>query len=203
MSEEQKKSSIKEFNFKKGILVATFSGVMSASLLLRAGCRRADQGRSRPEHGTAGPVARAAGPGGDAAGRLHHELHLVRAAEHQEQDGLPVLQRHGPRRHRPAAKRRRSSKRPSMRRAKKSSNIFPLRSRNPPGCPCCRTTSSAPWPARPGTFSSSSTPWARPRWESTSFPVGPCTWPASSSSARSGESPCASGKARAGARSPW
>ncbi len=30
MSEEQKKSSIAEFNFKKGILVATFSGVMSA-----------------------------------------------------------------------------------------------------------------------------------------------------------------------------
>lgn len=31
MPEEQKKASIKEFNFKKGLLVATFSGVMSAS----------------------------------------------------------------------------------------------------------------------------------------------------------------------------
>ena len=31
MSEEQKQASIKEFNFKKGLLVATFSGVMSAS----------------------------------------------------------------------------------------------------------------------------------------------------------------------------
>jgi L-rhamnose-H+ transport protein len=31
MSEEQKKATIKEFNFKKGILVATFSGIMSAS----------------------------------------------------------------------------------------------------------------------------------------------------------------------------
>lgn len=31
MSEEQKKATIKEFNFVKGILVATFSGVMSAS----------------------------------------------------------------------------------------------------------------------------------------------------------------------------
>jgi L-rhamnose-H+ transport protein len=30
MSEEQKRASIKEFDFKKGILVATFSGVMSA-----------------------------------------------------------------------------------------------------------------------------------------------------------------------------
>jgi len=31
MSEEEKKKSVKEFNFFKGILVATFSGVMSAS----------------------------------------------------------------------------------------------------------------------------------------------------------------------------
>jgi L-rhamnose-H+ transport protein len=31
MTEEQKKATIKEFNFRKGILVATFSGVMSAS----------------------------------------------------------------------------------------------------------------------------------------------------------------------------
>jgi L-rhamnose-H+ transport protein len=31
MTDEQKKATIKEFNFKKGILVATFSGVMSAS----------------------------------------------------------------------------------------------------------------------------------------------------------------------------
>jgi L-rhamnose-H+ transport protein len=31
MSEELKKESIKEFNFKKGLLVATFSGIMSAS----------------------------------------------------------------------------------------------------------------------------------------------------------------------------
>jgi len=31
MTEEQKKATIKEFNFTKGILVATFSGVMSAS----------------------------------------------------------------------------------------------------------------------------------------------------------------------------
>jgi L-rhamnose-H+ transport protein len=32
MSEEQKRASIKEFNLKKGLLVATFSGVMSACL---------------------------------------------------------------------------------------------------------------------------------------------------------------------------
>ena len=32
MNDEQKKATIKEFDFKKGILVATFSGVMSASM---------------------------------------------------------------------------------------------------------------------------------------------------------------------------
>jgi hypothetical protein len=32
MSEEKKKAAIKEFNFKKGILVATFSGILSASM---------------------------------------------------------------------------------------------------------------------------------------------------------------------------
>ena len=39
MSPEQKKAVIKEFNLKKGVLVATFSGVMSAcfSYGLRAG----------------------------------------------------------------------------------------------------------------------------------------------------------------------
>jgi L-rhamnose-H+ transport protein len=39
MPEEQKKSAIKEFNFKKGVLVATFSGIMSAcfAFALQAG----------------------------------------------------------------------------------------------------------------------------------------------------------------------
>jgi hypothetical protein len=32
MSDEKKKAAIKEFNFKKGILVATFSGILSASM---------------------------------------------------------------------------------------------------------------------------------------------------------------------------
>ena len=51
MPEEQKKASIKEFNFKKGLLVATFSGVMSRVVLLRAGRRRPDQAITI-EHGT-------------------------------------------------------------------------------------------------------------------------------------------------------
>ena len=71
MSEEQKKAAIKEFNFKKGILVATFSGVMSAVVRLRPGRRRADQGDHRSRHGThrraARGAARAAGAGRRAA----------------------------------------------------------------------------------------------------------------------------------------
>jgi L-rhamnose-H+ transport protein len=52
MTEEQKKATIKEFNFAKGILVATFSGVMSASFAygLDAASPIADISR---QHGTA------------------------------------------------------------------------------------------------------------------------------------------------------
>lgn len=51
MSEEQKKTTVKEFNFKKGILVATFSGIMSACFAfgLAAGDRIGEISR---EHGT-------------------------------------------------------------------------------------------------------------------------------------------------------
>ena len=56
------------------------------------------------------------------------------------------------------------------------------------GPPCLRTICSPPWPAPRGTSSSSSTPWAKRRWAGTSSPVGPCTWPASSSSAPCGAS---------------
>src|SRR5882672_9275597 len=51
LSDEQKKTTIKEFNFAKGLLVATFSGIMSASFSygLDAGTPIADLSRS---HGT-------------------------------------------------------------------------------------------------------------------------------------------------------
>jgi len=51
LSDEQKKTAIKEFNFAKGLLVATFSGIMSASFSygLDAGTPIADLSRS---HGT-------------------------------------------------------------------------------------------------------------------------------------------------------
>ena len=76
MSAEQKKAVIREFNLKKGILVATFSGVMSAcfSYGLRAGDPiKAIHAQARHRHALAGP-ARA---GARVVRRLHHEFHLV------------------------------------------------------------------------------------------------------------------------------
>ena len=83
MSAEQKQEVIKEFNLRKGILVATFSGVMSAcfSYGLRAGDPiKAITLQPRHHDALAGP----AGAGAGAAGRLHDEFPLVRGAEYQE-----------------------------------------------------------------------------------------------------------------------
>jgi L-rhamnose-H+ transport protein len=52
MSEEQKRATIKEFNFMKGILVATFSGVMSASFAYGLDAATPISELSR-QHGTA------------------------------------------------------------------------------------------------------------------------------------------------------
>jgi L-rhamnose-H+ transport protein len=52
MSEEQKKAVIKEFNFRKGILVATFSGVMSACFSYGLAAGEPIKALTR-EHGTA------------------------------------------------------------------------------------------------------------------------------------------------------
>ncbi len=83
MPEAQKKLAIKEFNFKKGLMVATFSGVMSAcfSFALTAGKphrRRRESGRHFDV------VDRTAKTGRGAGGRIHDQFHLVRTAEPQE-----------------------------------------------------------------------------------------------------------------------
>ena len=90
MSEEKKREVIKEFNFWKGILVATFSGIMSASFAYGLNAAQPIAELSA-QHGTTtlwtGPAEALRG----AARRLHHQFHLVRAAERQERDRLPVL----------------------------------------------------------------------------------------------------------------
>ena len=92
MPEEQKQAAIKEFNLKKGLLVATFSGVMSAcfSYGLAAG---EPIGRLTLRARHLDSLAGTAGAGRRAARRLHHELHLVRDPERAQQDRPRVLQR--------------------------------------------------------------------------------------------------------------
>ena len=94
MSEEQKTSLIKEFNFRKGVLVATFSGVMSAcfSYGLFAGeeIKRISSDNPRNSEPLARSTCACSGP----ARRLHGELHLVRNAEYQKQNWLPVFRQH-------------------------------------------------------------------------------------------------------------
>src|SRR5438477_3938351 len=69
---------------------------------------------------------------------------------------------------------------------------------------CLQTTFFALSLAQRGIFNFSFTRWTRLKWAGTSSPVGPFTWPASSSSAVSGELDSRSGKARAVARdSSW
>ena len=53
MSDEQKRYIIKEFDFKKGIVVATFSGVMSASFSYGLAAGDPIKLLTTPEHGTA------------------------------------------------------------------------------------------------------------------------------------------------------
>ena len=91
MDEEQKKALIKEFNFKKGILVATFSGIFSASMAFATRRRRPDrQTLRRSRH--AGDLERIAEALHRLAGRIHLEFHLVRVFEHQEQDRISIFQ---------------------------------------------------------------------------------------------------------------
>ncbi len=91
MSQEQKRASIKEFNLKKGLLVATFSGVMSACFAYRIGCRRSHQSHhSPPRH--ARPVARASRIGRRSLRRIHHKLYLVRNSECPQPHGISIFQ---------------------------------------------------------------------------------------------------------------
>ena len=76
MPEAEKKKAIAEFSFTKGILVATFSGIMSACFCLRARGRQSDW-RGLTRCGDNRHLERPAQARGGAVGRLHHQLHLV------------------------------------------------------------------------------------------------------------------------------
>ena len=119
MSAEQKQATIKEFNFEARVCWWHLFGRDERLLLVRTGRRRSDQGdHARAWH--ARIVAGTAGAGRRAAGRVHHELHLVRDAEHSQQDGLSILQFRSRAKVIRRETRRRSSKRQSTLRVPKS-----------------------------------------------------------------------------------
>jgi L-rhamnose-H+ transport protein len=186
MSTEQKRASIKEFDLKKGLLVATFSGVMSACFAY--GLAAGDPIKAIAiQHGTPTlwqglPVLVVVLAGGFTTNFIWCLILNIR--------NRLVTSTSSPRF---AAKSRNVaksafSKPPPMPRARKWQWRSPLRLARPSGLRCLRTICSRLSRARPGICSFSSTPWARPRWGGTSSPVGRCTWPASSFSARCGVS---------------
>ena len=90
MSTEQKRASIKEFDLKKGLLVATFSGVMSACFAY--GLAAGDPIKAITlQHGTPVLWQGLPGAGRGACWWIHHQLHLVRHPEHSQPDRLSVF----------------------------------------------------------------------------------------------------------------
>ncbi len=124
MPEDKKKEVIKEFNFWKGILVATFSGIMSASFAYGLDAGRPDRGTlgpARHDH----PLDRPAQAVRRAARRLYDQLHLVRAAELSRTGPATSTSGRPPAGIRcPGARCWRPS---SIRRAERLSSTYPLR----------------------------------------------------------------------------
>ena len=190
---------IKEFNFKKGILVATpFSGVMSASFSYGLDAGEPIK-RSRPRHGTPDlwqglPVLVVILLGGFTANFIWCVLLNIRT---RRPTSTSAARPH----HSPGRDEETIIETAIDAPSEEVVEHIPRQVRAARASPCCRTTSSAP--GRHDLVHAVLLLYhgRSRRWENTSFPVGPCTWPASSFSARSGESPCANGKAPAGARS--
>ena len=178
MSEEEKKEAIKEFDFKKGIMVATFSGVMSAcfSYGLAAGDPIKELAL---QHGTTTlwqglPVLVVLLLGGFTTNFIWCMiLHVKNKTAYQY---LSPVSRPSPTREQETIIETTidaPSEEVVEHAPAQSSNDAPGR------VPLVWNYVFCAWPAQPGTSSSSSTPWARPRWGASSSRAGPCTWPAS------------------------
>jgi hypothetical protein len=89
MTEANKKAAIKEFNFPKGMMVAVFSGIMSACFAygLDAGAPISELSAAA---GTSTHLDGAAQARRRPPRRIHDQCHLVRGAQHPQQDRLPV-----------------------------------------------------------------------------------------------------------------
>ena len=178
MSEEQKRASIKEFNLKKGLLVATFSGVMSACFAY--GLAAGDPIKTITlRHGT--PVLWQGLPvlvvlllGGFTTNFVWCVILNARNRTGYQYFTSKVRGPIPARTDEPILENVTDAPAEEMARACKN-RLRPASRRRP----CSRTISFLLSPEPPGTFNFSSTPWARPRWAATNSPVGLSTWPAS------------------------
>ena len=188
MSTEQKRASIKEFDLKKGLLVATFSGVMSACFAY--GLAAGDPIKAiTVQHGTPVlwqglPVLVVVLAGGfttnfiwclilNIRNRTGYQYFVGRnsAAEFRLETKNTFLNRL---QMLPVRRWRSPSRSRKIRRSQ---------------LPCSPTICSRLSRAQLGTCNFSSIPWARLKWDATSFLVGLYTWPASSFSVPYGASP--------------
>ena len=178
MPAEEKKKAIKEFNFTKGIMVATFSGIMSAcfSFALTAGKPIGDASHwlrapRRIWTGLAKLVVVLLG--GFTTNFIWCVLLNIK-----NRTGYQYLASHVRAEHAQHWRPRAASEPGGAAVAHRAVGLQDADDR--------QLSCSPRWRAPAGISSSSSTRWARRRWASIVSPRGRCTWPASSSSARCG-----------------
>ena len=181
-----KKKLIKEFNFKKGILVATFSGIMSAcfAFALQAGkpINEASLAAGTNKIWTGLPALTVLLLGGFTTNFLWCVW-----LNFKNKTGYQYF----------AFRARRADTTPDGRAGEPAPTEIAGAGRADLSFPVLANYFFPPWPASAGISNFSSTRWARPKWAITILPPGRCTWPASSFSARCGVGFCMNGKARA------
>ena len=167
MSDEQKRASIKEFDLKKGLLVATFSGVMSACFAY--GLAAGDPIKAiTVQHGTAGlwqglPVLVVVLLGGFTTNFIWCVILNIRnhtGYQYFQSEIRGEVPKRGEEHILEAV---------TDAPAEEMAVAVAVKTELPYEPPCFQTTCSPPWPERPGTCSSSSTPWARRRWGAYKF----------------------------------
>lgn len=187
MSEEQKRVSIKEFNLKRGIVVATFAGIMSACFAY--GLAAGDPIKAiTVQHGTPPlwqglPVLVVVLAGGFTTNFIWCLILNIRNRTGYQYFSSEIRRELPDRNHEHILETVTDAPGEEMATAVAMADADGTRA------PCWRIISFQRSPAPPGIFSFFSTPWAKLRWAGTNFPVGRSIWPASSSSAACGASP--------------
>ena len=186
MGNDGKSAAIAEFNLWKGLAIATFSGIMSSCFSY--GFQFGD------------PITKISANHGTGPYWVGLPVILVILLGGLTTNFIWCVLLNIKNRPRINISPRTSKRRPARRRAVVFMAAKPPPRLSKPAAPCrwFRTGCSARWRERSGISSSSSTRWARARWATTNFPVGRCTWRASSFSARCGAFSSRNGAAPAG-----